>query len=222
MQADDVAYLGNKVGIGGELERLHPVRLQAERPPNPLHGRNRKARRARHATRTPVRGTRRQALQRPHDRSLDPGIVDGPGCARSRLVSQAVYPMLGKPTPPLADRIHIHAELGRNALILLAPGAGQNNPGPQGQRLRRVTTSRYRRKLTPLPLGKQHINSATTHPRIQPPLNSGSASHPTSSRYKGELQTRDTRFAGRAAGPAPWRTQRAAGGRIIGHHRPRR
>jgi hypothetical protein len=37
IESDNVAYLGNEVRIGRELERLHPVRLQTEGTPDALH-----------------------------------------------------------------------------------------------------------------------------------------------------------------------------------------
>jgi hypothetical protein len=37
IQADDVADLVNRTGVLGELSRLLAVRLQPERPPDPLH-----------------------------------------------------------------------------------------------------------------------------------------------------------------------------------------
>jgi hypothetical protein len=34
------AHLGQEIGIGRELEALHPVRLKPEGPPDPLHRRD--------------------------------------------------------------------------------------------------------------------------------------------------------------------------------------
>ena len=56
VEPDDVAHLGDEVGIGGELEGLQPVRLQAEGPPDALHRRGRQAARLGHAARTPMGG----------------------------------------------------------------------------------------------------------------------------------------------------------------------
>ena len=40
VEADDVAHLGDEVGIGWELEGLQPMRLQAEGAPYPLYCRD--------------------------------------------------------------------------------------------------------------------------------------------------------------------------------------
>ena len=41
VKAHDIAHLGHEVRIGRELERLHPVRLEPEGPPDALHRRQR-------------------------------------------------------------------------------------------------------------------------------------------------------------------------------------
>jgi len=41
VETHDVAHLGHEVRVGRELERLHPVRLQAEGAPDALHARDR-------------------------------------------------------------------------------------------------------------------------------------------------------------------------------------
>lgn len=54
IQPHHIAHLGNKIRIGGELERLLPMRIQPEGAPNPLHRADRKAALPRHAARTGV------------------------------------------------------------------------------------------------------------------------------------------------------------------------
>ena len=41
VKADDIAHFGHEVRIGRELERLHPVRLEPEGPPDALDRRHR-------------------------------------------------------------------------------------------------------------------------------------------------------------------------------------
>ena len=41
IETDDIAHLGDELGIGRQLERLQPVWLQAESPPDALYARNR-------------------------------------------------------------------------------------------------------------------------------------------------------------------------------------
>jgi len=38
VKANDVTHFGDEIRIGGELEGLDPMRLQAEGAPDPLHG----------------------------------------------------------------------------------------------------------------------------------------------------------------------------------------
>jgi hypothetical protein len=47
--------------------------------------------------------------------------------------------MLGEAPAPLADRVGINTQAGRNGLALLAFSAGQNDPSPQRQALRRAS-----------------------------------------------------------------------------------
>lgn len=37
VDTDDIAHLGHEIRVGRELERLHPMRLQNEGPPDALH-----------------------------------------------------------------------------------------------------------------------------------------------------------------------------------------
>ena len=41
IEPDHIADFGDEIGIGGELERLQAMRLQAEGAPDPLHRGNR-------------------------------------------------------------------------------------------------------------------------------------------------------------------------------------
>src|ERR1700733_11378550 len=89
VKADDIAHFGNEVRIGRKLECLD-LRLQAKRPPDALHGRDRDSRRLGHAARTPMRGILRQTFQRFHNDRFDTGILDRARHAGTRLVMQTV------------------------------------------------------------------------------------------------------------------------------------
>lgn len=136
VEANHIAHLGNEVRIGGELEGLQPVRLQAEGAPNPLHRRNRQAARSRHAARTPVRRIRRYAFERAHDHRLDAGVLDRPRRPAPGRIAQSIHAMLDKTSAPLADSGLIDLQIGRDLLVLFADRAVQHDPRPQGQRLR--------------------------------------------------------------------------------------
>ena len=88
VEPDHIAHLGDEVGIGRQLEGLHPVWLQAEGPPDPLHRGRRQAARLGHAARAPMRGVGRQALEGSDDHRLDPLVTDRARRARARLVAQ--------------------------------------------------------------------------------------------------------------------------------------
>src|ERR1700756_5404170 len=94
VEADDVAYFGHEVWVGRELERLHPVRLEPERPPDALHRRHRQTAGLRHAAGTPMGGILGAALQRLHDNGFDAGIVDRAWSSGARLVMQPGHTLL--------------------------------------------------------------------------------------------------------------------------------
>src|SRR5215471_16555837 len=96
VEPDDVAHLGDKQRVSGQLERLQAVRLQPEGTPDPPDTRRRDARAPGHAARTPMRGSRRSALQGLDDDAFDLAIVDFAGHPRSRLVEQPVEAALEK------------------------------------------------------------------------------------------------------------------------------
>src|SRR6202163_441067 len=104
VEANHIAHLGDKIRVGGQLEGLQSVRLQAEGAPNALHSGNRQATGTRHAARTPMRRIRRMALQGADDHRLDPGILDRARCAATRLIPQSIDSELNETSPPLADR----------------------------------------------------------------------------------------------------------------------
>lgn len=92
--------------VSRQLPRLHDVRLEAERPPDPRDSRLRHARRLVLRTRRPVRITRRRHLaERSGDQGFNLLVRDLPCCPRTRPVHQALQPVCGEPGPPLAHRL---------------------------------------------------------------------------------------------------------------------
>jgi hypothetical protein len=150
IQPDDVAHLGDELRIGGQLERLLPMRLQPESAPDPLHRADREATVARHAARTPVRGIIRLALQRAGDHRFDAFIVDRARRTGARFVAQPLDPLLEKAAPPLADRHGMHAKLMADRLVLQPIRTGQDDPGALSQRLSRLRPGRQPRQFRPL------------------------------------------------------------------------
>ena len=157
VEADHVAHLGDEIGIGGELEGLQPVRLQAEGAPDALHRRDRQPARLGHAARTPVRGVLGQALQRRDDHRLDARVVDRARRTRARLVAEPVQPMLDETPTPLADGALIDPQRGGDLLVLHPFGTGQHDPRPHRQRLRRLAPSGQRLQLGALAVAQHNL-----------------------------------------------------------------
>ena len=171
VQPDHVAHLRDEVGVGRELEGLDPVRLQAERPPDPLHRGGGQATRLGHAARAPMRAVGRQALESPADHRLDPLVADLAWRARARLVAQPVQPMLGKSVAPLADRVGVHSEPRADQPRAAHLGAGQHDPGPQRQPLCRPPPHRQGFQCGPLRLAQlQCLQPRAAHHALPIPL----------------------------------------------------
>jgi len=117
VEPDDVAHLGDKQRVSGQLEGFKAVRLQPEGPPDPPDARSRDARVPGHAARAPMRGPRRPALQGLHDDAFDLGIVDLAGHPRPRLVEPAVEATFDKATAPLSDGLRGHPLARRHRLV---------------------------------------------------------------------------------------------------------
>ena len=142
------------------------MRLQAEGAPDPLYRGNRQPAGPRHAARTPMRGVGRHALQCPHDHRLDPRILDRSRRTRAGLIPQTVEAMLDEAPAPLADRRPIDLKPCRHLLVLRPRGAGQHDPGPQRQGLRRAAPSCQRSQLLAFVLAQlQGCQSPTRHRR---------------------------------------------------------
>ena len=67
IQPDDVAHLLDKLRVGGELEGIDAVRLEAERPPDAGDGRFRQPGDLRHAARRPLRRMRGRSFEGARD-----------------------------------------------------------------------------------------------------------------------------------------------------------
>jgi len=137
VETDDVAHLLDQLRVGGELEMLAAMRLQAEGPPDPLHAGMAEPTRPRHRSGAPVSGVAWRGLQRLHHHRLDLVIADLARRATAWLVDQAGHPSTGEPGPPFAHRgvgdVQFLGDLG----IGHAARTAEHDPGAQGQTLRR-------------------------------------------------------------------------------------
>jgi hypothetical protein len=82
------------------------------------------------------------ALQGRHDHCFYAGIIDRAWRAGTGVVAQAVNSMLCKTAAPFADRRAVQAQLGGHIFVLRAFRAGQHDPSPQRERLRRLAAAR--------------------------------------------------------------------------------
>ena len=171
VEADHVAHFRDEVGIGGELEGLDPVGLEAERPPDPLDRGGGQATGPGHAARAPMAAVGRQALQGPVDHSLDPVVADLARRARARLVAQPLQSMLREAVAPLAHRVGMHTEPRADAPRAARLGAGQHDPSPSCQPLRRPPPHRQGFQCGPLRLAQlQCLQPLAAHHALPIPL----------------------------------------------------
>jgi hypothetical protein len=81
IEPDHVVQLGGERRVGRQLERPHPVRLEAVCHPDPLHGSGRDADLGRHVAHRPMGRLARWRLQRAVDHPVDQ-LARQPGNAR--------------------------------------------------------------------------------------------------------------------------------------------
>jgi len=127
IEPDDVAHLLDELRIGGELERLRPMRLQRERAPDALHRGRRDTRRLRHVAGAPVRRALRLLLERLDHDGFDLVVADLARRTASGLVAEAVEAVLGKPLAPRAHGLARDADLGGDRAIVEPVGGEQHD-----------------------------------------------------------------------------------------------
>ena len=136
VQADDVSDLLDEERVVGQLERLRAVRLESEGSPDSADCRMAQPGMLRHVASTPVRRTLGCRLQRLDDDTLDRLVGDrpwssGPGLIMETLEPQFMEPVSPSPNGPAAD-LHLCCDSG----VLTTLRATEDDPGPQGERLR--------------------------------------------------------------------------------------
>jgi hypothetical protein len=156
VEADDVAHLVDERRVGRELERLHPVRLEAEGAPDPLHGRGGQPAGGGHRARAPVRGVRGRGLERAHQQVGDPLVGDRARGAAARLVPQTLEPVLGEALAPLADGVGADPDLAGHGPVGQTLRAAQDDPGPRRQVLRGLAPADQPLQLRPLLWRQRH------------------------------------------------------------------
>ena len=138
-----------KEGVRRQLEGLGAVGLQREGTPDAAHGVVAQTGTPGHGPGAPVGGVLGGGLQGQRNHPLNVGIVNHPGTTAARLVQQAVQPLFQESGTPFPHRVNVYPQLGGHPSVAPAIGTGQNDSGPQGQRLavlgRRVHCSKVSR-----------------------------------------------------------------------------
>ena len=135
VEPDDIAHLVDEKRVGREFERLGQMRLEPEGPPDPRDGRLAHARRLGHRSRRPVSGVSGLLFQGLHDHGLDFVVGDGARRSGPRFVEQTLEALLHEPPTPLTHGGIVDPQIGGHRLVRGTRRTGQDDPGPQSQRL---------------------------------------------------------------------------------------
>ena len=119
-----------------------------------------------HRTDRPVRRVDRRGAQRPLDHRSDLIVVDRSWSAGSSLVQQTIKATLQEAPTPLANRVFVDAQLGRDDLAGQAVSTSQNDPAPLGHRPCNPVSAHLPLKILPL-LRTQHQRCRWTACRIR-------------------------------------------------------
>ena len=156
IQPDDVAHLLDKLRVRRQLERVEAMRLQPERLPD---ARDRGLRQSGHlgqAARRPLRRVRRRAFERAGNHVDNPIVGRFARRARPRLVRQPRQAAHAKPFAPLAHAVTRHADSLGHRPIREPVRAGQHDPRPQRQPLRRRRSAGPLLQRAAFVLSQQH------------------------------------------------------------------
>ena len=161
VEADDVADLVNKEGVGLELEGLGEVRLEAERPPDPRDGGLRQAEFPGHRPRAPVGGRLGLGFEGACHDLIDLIVGDGSRRSGAGFVVQAVEPRVEEPTSPLSDGAAADTDTEGGLVVAKTLGAGENDLGASGEPLGRRGAVCPGLERAPLVIGGRGTDVAT-------------------------------------------------------------
>src|SRR5215472_6692671 len=103
-----------------------------------------------HRTDRPVRRGGRRGAQRSLYYGRNLIVVDAARPARTSLVEQAIAAILQEAASPFANRVFVHAELGRDGLAGQSVRTSQNDAAPLGQRSRDALATHLPLQIAPL------------------------------------------------------------------------
>ena len=170
VEPDDVTDLVDEQRVRGDLEVLGPPGLQAECPPDAVHGGRRDPGLPGQFPLGPVRGALGGLLQGAHHHLLYLGISDGARHPRTGVIGQPVQPAGQEPGPPLRDCAPVDSQPRRDRGIAVALGARQHDPCPQRQALCGLAPLRPVLQRPPLSIGqRQRLQPVITHATSRPP-----------------------------------------------------
>ena len=174
VQPDDVAHLVDQPRARRQLERLGPVRLEAEGPPDPTNVRLAQSSTPRHGAGTPVGGPARGRFQGAQHHAFDLRVRDPARRARARLIDQAGDAVEQESGAPLADRGRGHVQAlgdagrGRWAKEVKAlRSSSVTATGVWGRPLRREYLVRTERTMLPNSFTGFTIRTLGTHKQVR-------------------------------------------------------
>jgi hypothetical protein len=170
VEADHIDDLLHEQRVGGQLEPVQHVRFELEPLPDPPDRGFAQPAALSHRGPGPVGGVLGQLLQGRHHHILDLVEQDRGRPTGTLFVQQTVQTGGHEPGSPSVHGAHAHPELRRDLLVRRALSAGQHNPCPHRQELRRLSPPRPPCQLGPLRLGQHQVGLRPPDPRsvLQP------------------------------------------------------
>jgi hypothetical protein len=165
VQADHVDHLLHEQRVGGQLDRVGPVRLEAEVAPDPADGRLRQPGPFGHRRPRPVGGVAWGLFQRRDHHLLDLVKRDGRRPTRPILIDKAIQTQLQEPPSPLAHSGQMHAQIGGHLNVGRAFGARQHDARTHRQHLRRLRPPGPAGQRRPFLIGEHQRWRGTSSPR---------------------------------------------------------
>ena len=163
IEADDIAQLVDELGIGGELELLHPMRLQPMGAPDALHRTYGDADLFGHHRSGPMGGLGRWISEGQSHHAFCHFGPQGRHARRPRLVAQqAIDAFLHESLLPAPDADLGGVGLAHDLVGAYAIGGEQHDPGAPNMLLRRIAVADQSLKTAPVG-GRNGDGDASTH-----------------------------------------------------------
>jgi len=138
----DIAHLLNKQRVGRQFERLGAMRLQAEGPPDALHGTPAHPALLRHGACAPVGRVGGRRLEGVGHDPFNRRVCHRAWRAGARFIQQPIEAVGHKALPPLPDALQRHPDPMGHGGVRVSIRTREHDPGSLGQGLRRLRTSR--------------------------------------------------------------------------------